>query len=717
MAPRPPHRRPLRSLLAGILITLGVIAVAGGVVSMHARRVLFNSEVFAQRAAASLDDPGVASFVADYAAGAIVARERDLTPYRPLLRATVQSIASSEPFRAVVRGAARRAHEAAMSQRSREIVFSMPDLDVLLRSALSRAKPELAAKIPPRVSARLGAKEAGATRVFVDVWRLGARLPWLALAGIAGGIALIVIGVVLSARRSAALFKTGIGLVVAGGVLVIGLPIGRVIVTSLIEDPLWKGLAAGLWDAYTAGIKPWAVLLGAIGVILASATRSVFERVELVDQTRRLVDWLRRRPGGWAAQLLRGAVLLAGGVLAMGYPGEVISILAFLAGAGLAFVGLGELFSVFVGWLPEEEKVEEALARGRSAFRLWIVVGLALALGLGSILVLSRGPAAPPSAEIEACNGAPELCARPLDQVVFPGAHNSMSAMDVPDWMFPQQEKGVRTQLADGIRALLIDAHYGRPVGNAVKTDIESEHGSMDRYEEALGAEGVAAAMRIRDRLVGLEEGPRGVYLCHGFCELGATPFIEMLHQVHEFLVESPGEVVLMVIEDYVEPADLAAAFEESGLVELVYQGPVAPPWPTLRGMIDGGRRLIVFSESGRPGVPWLHPAFATIQETPYTFHRPEDFSCAPNRGGTAGSLFQINHWIETAPTPLPKNAAIVNAYDFLLARARKCARTRRHLPNIVAVDFYRTGDLFRVVRVLNGLAAEPAAPGPPPAP
>jgi len=45
-----------------------------------------------------------------------------------------------------------------------------------------------------------------------------------------------------------------------------------------------------------------------------------------------------------------------------------------------------------------------------------------------------------------------------------------------------------------------------------------------------------------------------------------------------------------------------------------------------------------------------------------------------------------------------------VNAYDFLLHRAEACAHERSHLPNIVAVDFYRTGDLFAVVKHLNGL-------------
>ena len=109
-----------------------------------------------------------------------------------------------------------------------------------------------------------------------------------------------------------------------------------------------------------------------------------------------------------------------------------------------------------------------------------------------------------------------------------------------------------------------------------------------------------------------------------------------------------------------------------------------------------------IVSESGRPGLTWLHPAFQSFQETPYTFHTTAEMSCRANRGGDKSALFLVNHWIETTPTPRPSNAAVVNAYDFLLARARRCQRERRRLPNVIAVDFYATGDLFRVVRTLN---------------
>jgi hypothetical protein len=339
---------------------------------------------------------------------------------------------------------------------------------------------------------------------------------------------------------------------------------------------------------------------------------------------------------------------------------------------------------------------------------------VAVVLGLAAVLVaaiawIGRPRPAPAPLVTDACNGAPELCGRRLDEVVFPGSHNAMSAADVPDWLFPQQERGIAGQLEDGIRALLFDVHYGIPVEGRVKTDLDSGTGSREKFEKAVGKEGLDAAMRIRDRLAGKAEGPRGLYMCHGFCELGATPLAAALERVHEFLVQNPNEVVLMVIEDYVSPQDLAASFAASGLDGLVYHGAAGPTWPTLREMIDTRQRVLVLTESGSPGVPWLHPAFAVMQETPYHFRQPSEMACTPNRGGTAGSLFLMNNWIDTTPAPKPSNAAIVNAYDALLARARACAAERARLPTVIAVDFYRTGALIRVARTLNGLAVPPA--------
>ena len=244
--------------------------------------------------------------------------------------------------------------------------------------------------------------------------------------------------------------------------------------------------------------------------------------------------------------------------------------------------------------------------------------------------------------------------------------------------MFAQQERDVGAQLQDGVRAFLIDVFRGVPVAGRVKTDLGGEPpGFMRDVEQALGREGVEAAMRTRERLVGPPDGPPGLYLCHGFCEVGAQPLIPWLRTLRDFLAANPREVVILVIEDYVPPEELAAAFAESGLADLAYRGAPRPPWPTLQQMTDSNQRVVTFLESGKPGVDWMYPAFDSIQETPYRFHQPSQLSCRANRGGATGSLFQINHWIETPPTPRPSNAAVVNAYDFLLRAGGKVrART-----------------------------------------
>jgi hypothetical protein len=327
-----------------------------------------------------------------------------------------------------------------------------------------------------------------------------------------------------------------------------------------------------------------------------------------------------------------------------------------------------------------------------------------LLLVAGTAWFVLRSGATPlePEAPV-ACNGSTALCDRTLDQVVFPTSHNSMGGADVPGWMFPSQSAGIERQLADGIRGFLIDAHYGFPVGDKVKTDLEDEKAAMAKYEAALGKEGMAAVLRIRDRLAGEKLGERDVYMCHGFCELGALKLVPALRQMRDFLVANPGEVLIIVIQDEsVTPQDVERCFQESGLIDFVYRGPASPPWPTLRHMVETDQRVLVMAENATAGVDWYHPAFEVLQETPYTFHDPAEFSNKPNRGGTGGSLYLLNHWIESTPMPKPSNAAIVNAREPLLDRIRSFRRERGHYPNLVAVDFCGVGDLVSVVREIN---------------
>jgi hypothetical protein len=697
-----------RHIAARLMVIAGVISMAGGAAVGTIRRGLFESDTFAQRLAHALNDPRVSAFVAERITDVVVREKPDLVAVRPLLRGTAQSVVSTDAFQSVVRLTAREAHAAMFSRGGRNLLLSVPDLGLILRGALANASPTLAARVPTRLStviAHFG--EGRASRLIVDLWRVGRSLAWAAWIGVLVGLGLVIGGVALAPRRSQALRWTSVDLALAGLGLLVLLPLGRLLAAAIPDTSLAQEAAAGLFEVFTRGLRRIALGIGSVGLICSAAAYSVAGSGWISGAARTARAWLWH-PASVRQRVGRGAIFIVTGCCLVLRPSTTLATLAVVGGTVLTFVGLQQLFGLALrGRAPDKEDDQEMAARvGR---RRAVVLIAAAGVAAVAVALLSRTrEAAMVRAPAAGCNGDERLCGRPLDQVVFAGTHNAMGSVDAPGWMFPQQERGLAGQLEDGVRALLIDIYAGVPVAGNVKTELRAD--LMKEAERAVGAEGVEAAMRLRERLVGPPEGPPGLYLCHGFCEIGAQPLVPWLRVLHAFMDANPREVVIVVIEDYVPPADIAAAFAEVGLEALAYRGAPHPPWPTLAELGKSGQRLVVFLESGTEGVAWLHPAFETIQETPYSFRRPSAFSCAVNRGGRDGSIFQVNHWIETPPMPKPSNAAIVNAHAALLGRLRRCAEERGHLPNIVAVDFYRTGDLFDVVREMNGLSSAATA-------
>ena len=326
--------------------------------------------------------------------------------------------------------------------------------------------------------------------------------------------------------------------------------------------------------------------IAGMGIVLTASATTLLQRLDSSVLLRRTWDRIRRRPihPGWV--VTRGLTLILVGIIIAFRPAESLEALAVVAGGFLFFIGLQEVFGTVTRFaLARSVIAAPSRSRARTPVAA-VVAGGALAgiLIAGGIFWLSRDAGAPtmlgPQA-ILAVNGYPELRDRRLNEVVFPTTHNSMSAASLANWMFANQEREIRQQLEDGIRGFLIDVHYGEPVKGRIKTLLEDEgNGLGKKYEAVLGKEGIEAAMRIRDRLVGDPEGERKIYLAHGFCELGSTPFVEVLEEIKEFLVQNPNEVLVIVIQDEgVAPADIAASFEEeSGLEDFVYRGPVTPP-------------------------------------------------------------------------------------------------------------------------------------------
>ena len=689
--------------LAATLRALGACLILVGVLTTYAGRALFDRDAFADRVALALGDPRVARFAAGQITDAVIAERPDLTAVRPLVLGVVQTVVRTEAFRAVVRRGAGAAHQSLLDGGAGQLVVSLPDFGTILRSALATT-PELAGRIPEQLSStvtRLSglplSRQAAALLRFAKVSRNVARLT------LGCGLALTVLGVVLAQRRRRALLEVGETWIGLGVVLILLELLGGPVVRGLLADPRLGDPAVGVWRAFMGGLRPLAYGLVLVGLACAAGVSSLEALPRPRDLVERLGHTFTHPPGGTLGRLVRAILVLALGTAAVLYPPAAAYTLAAGLGALLAFLGLRELFALALPSRQPERALSLEGVAGRAALRVGITAAVVVSAVAGGYLYVLRGRPAL-TRIVTGCNGDPRLCGRVLDKVVFPGTHNSMAGADVEGWFMPNQQSGIAAQLDGGIRALLIDVMAGIDVGGRIRTELADESAARATYVRVLGEEGVDAALRIRDRLVPGESDRRGLFLCHGFCELGALRLEEVLGALRTFLANHPGEVLLVIVQDEgVSGAELAASVEEAGLRDVIYPGPFTAPWPTLGDLVTRNQRLLLFVEHGRDGPPWIPNAYDVFQETPYQFATPKEMTCAPNRGEATNPLFLVNHFIESVP-PRPTAAVPVNEVEFLVTRARRCRRERHHLPTILAVDFWRTGGVVQAARVLNGL-------------
>jgi hypothetical protein len=399
-------------------------------------------------------------------------------------------------------------------------------------------------------------------------------------------------------------------------------------------------------------------------------------------------------------------VLVVAGVALIAQPRAALEVVGTLAGAVCLALGVEAALEVVAAGPPVA-----AAAPRPGARRVAVAVVALVAVAGGAAAFLGGGGIdAPAASAVTRCNGHATLCDRPLDEIVLPATHNSMSA-PLPGWLSAEQERSIGGQLQDGIRGLLIDTHYGDRLANGRVRTVLGDR--VAQGEDGVSAQQAAAAERLRGRIGFRGKGVRGMYLCHSFCELGATPLADGLRDVHDFLVTHPGELVVIVNQDYVTPADFVGALDAAGLSRYAFRDLDARRWPTLGEAIARDQRLIVLAENHAGAAPWYQPAYRRLMvETPYSFRRAALLtdparlaaSCAANRGPARAPLFLINHWVTTAPVQRPSDASKVNAREPLLRRARTCARLRHHAPTLLAVNFYKRGDVFGVADELNGV-------------
>jgi hypothetical protein len=697
----------LRGSLAATALVLGLVCVFGSAVSLYLRENVHDRRGFAANAVQAFQDQDVAAYAGAEIATQVVAAYENLIAAQSVLEQLLPVVLASDVAAPIIFRAAEDIHETLFDPRGDSYVLDLADIGSLVASILQVRGIAAAETVPTDL--RGAFVTIAETEPVTLLVRMAEKANVLAYVLPPVALVLIALCLVLAHDRRRAAAWTGVGIALCGLLFWIG---GRLIESatlSRLEDSDIEDATRGVLDAFLGGIAGWALVLGAIGALIAAAAVSAFSGAEVNARVRTVWQLATKTPEREWLRALRAVGLVALGVFVVFRRDLALTIIFAAAGFYLVLIGLSEL----VRQLDRLSSRAAGTPGRRPRVIAWAVAAAGVAaVVVAVVLILARGPDLEEVAVTTTdtgCNGHPELCDRPLNEVAFATAHNAMSAAEA-GFTNPNQPRGMLAQLDAGVRGFLIDAYNGA-VGSRGRVITALTPEVRESIVEQVGEDGLAAVERLLGKPLDVGEtlpGDAAQYLCHVVCEIGATPMVETLTEVKGWLDEHPREVIVIFIQDEgVSPDQIELAFGESGLIDLVYEHEPGTPWPTLRELIDTDHRVVVLAEHvGAPGT-WYHQGFDLVQETPYDNKTVDalrsDESCVPNRGGTAGDLFLLNHWVAEYP-PRPSDARIVNAYDFLLDRARRCEAARGLMPNLVAVDFYDRGDLIAVVDELNGL-------------
>jgi hypothetical protein len=700
-----------RGVASVVLIVLGGVLLFAGTIAFYAREEVIDREAFADRALEALDDDGLRRVVGREIVVNLIERgSADLVAARPLLESVVDAVMQTDTFRRVFRQAALETNRIFFVRGRENALFDLGDAAQVVQFGLRSVSPRVAEQLPEDIKPQLltlrRREFAGASLSVADAVRpLGIVLPLLALFTFA-------IAVVVSPDRRVGVLRAGVATGVAGAVLAGALLILRartlagVIGEDEVTDEDMREAVAGLLDAYVGDLVGWALLLALLGVVVAAAAAAL-DPEDVEDPVRRMRERVFRRPRTTPGRVARGLAALAGGILVVLNPTLSLQLVAIGGGAFLVFFGATELLVLLQR--PGQARVEGERMRRRALAGAGAAGAVVLGAIVALVLVVTSGGPDPQAAERVVyrgkCNGSFGLCDVRLNEAVFAGTHNSFSAADSPGWFIANQRHTMGRQLEDGIRLFLIDAHWGvENEDGRVRTDFQSEGRSRNKVAKAMPPEVLASAERLAGRLgAGSAEGERDVWLCHTVCELGATRMDDSLEEIRKFLDENRGEVIILFIEPYVRPTEIAKVFKRAGLDRYVVTLARDEPLPTLGQLVRRNRRVIVFAEKDADGtVPWYLDGFSFVQDTPLGATKVAQLSCKRERGDADSPLAMMNHWADVFPPQREANVPFLRK-KVIIDRAHRCARKLGVTVNLIPVDHYDVGDLIPAVEELNG--------------
>ena len=260
-----------RARLVMALVVLASALLVAATLTAYAWRVLYDSNQFANRATATLEDQRTRAVIGDRVTDQlIVPRRTELLAARPLVSSVVSGVVGTDAFAGLFRRGVRDVHGGVFRGQEDTITLTLTDVAIVVAAALRALDPELAASIESDDRVVVLRSDLGS--VTGEVLRLGRRLRALAyvLAGLT--LAAMVAALALSRDRRRTAAHLGAGIAAAGVAIVAADTIGEALVQATVDEPdVW----AAAWDAFLGDLRTAGWVIAGAGAAIAAAAASV----------------------------------------------------------------------------------------------------------------------------------------------------------------------------------------------------------------------------------------------------------------------------------------------------------------------------------------------------------------------------------------------------------------------------------------------------------
>ena len=609
------------------LALLGVALVVLGTFGWWLSTRVLEADGFADVVAKASQREEVRDYIADQATLRLARTSNFVSAARPVVADAVSAAIETPPVKAAIFDFAQRAHEQVFQARgARRIDVDSEEAAVTVRSALQTINPSLAKKLPANV---LDATTTISQSSTVDLlFRTSRWVEDLYLPVFLAGVALLVVVMVKARDRIQAIRVVGVVLAVAGALL-LGVGVASPALSSAAgtNDPLRGDAVAAFIQVLVGRLLGAGLLFVAVGLLLALAPGH--DGGDLHHRMERARAWIAEKRTRPRWRFAGGIGLMVLALCAITITTTLFRTILVLAALLVLYLGIVICLRAS-GLLVTDHTIKKLHKRQVVGVFAAMIVAIVFTgtVAVGLVAGNTDQPRANPSNQ--GCNGYIELCAQPLNQIVWPASHNAMSSAAY-NFLGAEHTITIPEQLNAGARFFMLDAYYGYDDKGLVRTNLA---GGVNR--EQLRKERGEEAVRELDRvgaLTGVADTSgkkQDVYFCHDFCELGAVPASQIFRNIDDFLNRNLTDVVIIDVEDYIQPKDLKQALDGVGVCgtgcgdrarsstggRSLYDM-VVPKRVAAR---EKPRRLVVMSEKHAGEQPWLLGTYDVSQETPFTF-------------------------------------------------------------------------------------------------